>query len=344
MSGSGDIRCVQSIRQVGQNYTTGGISTSNEGGVQSDGSNSGAVEKIEKRRLKRKYNKSVVDVDPNYPKNIQELIYTYPCCPPEAFYNIPEFYANRNVNWIDLKDFKITIPLRNWAATLRRWTVNDFNTYYNDPTVKPYFNAYGNSIESMYYSISESVQIAKNLLMVQFGGDIENVTEFLTTLYNVLDKKIPKLNSICIKSPPSAGKNFFFDAVASYFLSYGMFGTANKNNNFSWADGAGKRLVLWNEPNYEQYHLEKIKELLGGDTTRIHVKYHNDVSIQGVPIIILTNNHLNIINHPAFRDRLRTYNWNPAPFLKECNKKLNPLFFYELLMEYNVLENNNTNI
>jgi len=41
-------------------------------------------------------------------------------------------------------------------------------------------------------------------------------------------------------------------------------GTANKNINFSWADGAGKRLVLWNEPNNESYHIEKIKELLGG--------------------------------------------------------------------------------
>lgn len=83
---------------------------------------------------------------------------------------------------------------------------------------------------------------------------------------------------MCIYSPPSlAGKNFFFGAVASYFLNYGMFGTGIiKNNNFTWADGAGKRLVIWNEPNYEQHHIEKMKELLGGDTTRVHVKYKGD--------------------------------------------------------------------
>lgn len=35
-----------------------------------------------------------------------------------------------------------------------------------------------------------------------------------------------------------------------------MFGTANKNNNFTWADGAGKRIVIWNEPNYETHHIK----------------------------------------------------------------------------------------
>jgi len=48
-----------------------------------------------------------------------------------------------------------------------------------------------------------------------------------------------------------------------------MFETANKTNNFRFSDGAGKRLVILNEPNYEVSHLEKMKELIGGDTTRV---------------------------------------------------------------------------
>lgn len=110
-----------------------------------------------------------------------------------------------------------------------------------------------------------------------------------------------------------------------------MFGTANKTNNFSWADGAGRHLVLWNEPNYEQCHVEKIKELLGGNTTRIHVKYKGDQPIQGPPVIILTNNNLNICNDPAFKDRLVTYKWRSAPFLKQYDKKINPLVFIKSL-------------
>lgn len=153
---------------------------------------------------------------------------------------------------------------------------------------------------------------------------------------NVCDKRVPKLNTLCVISPPSAGKNYFFDAVAAYFVNYGMYGTANKMNNFSWADGAGKRIVLWNEPNYEQFHLEKIKEILGGDTTRVHVKYKNDQALQGPPVIILTNRQLNICSDPAFTDRMRTYQWRNASFLKDKTHKLNPLFFYELLKRYNI--------
>lgn len=62
-----------------------------------------------------------------------------------------------------------------------------------------------------------------------------------------------------------------------------MFGTANKTDNFSWMDGAGKRLVLWNEPNNDRNNIDKMKEILGGDTTRIKVKYQGDQPLQGPP-------------------------------------------------------------
>lgn len=127
-----------------------------------------------------------------------------------------------------------------------------------------------------------------------------------------------------------AGKTYFFDAVAAYFLSYGMLDTA------TWNDVAGKRLVLWNGAMSGQCHLKRIKELLGGDTTRIQVK-NKFVTLQRVPIIVLTNDEISIINHPEFADRLRTYRWVTAPFLKNHNKKLNPLCFYKLLEHYNIL-------
>lgn len=38
-----------------------------------------------------------------------------------------------------------------------------------------------------------------------------------------------------------------------------MYGIANKNNNFNWADGMERRLVMWNGPNYESFHLKKKK-------------------------------------------------------------------------------------
>lgn len=271
-----------------------------------------------------------------YPTSLKNLLYQYPCCPPDAFTNIKEFYLNSRLNTILEEDKKCKVALRNWCAIIRDWSINEFVEYYNKPNVKPYFNAYARGPGTVYYDIDESVSIASELLMYQFENNEGLICRFLQTLVNILDKKIPKRNSMLIHSPPSAGKNYFFDAVAAFFLNYGMFGTANKTNNFSFSDGAGKRLVIWNEPNYEVYHLEKMKELLGGDTTRVHVKYKNDVPLQGPPIILLTNHYLSIINDPSFKDRLSVYTWISAPFLKTYNKKLSPLFFYHLLNKYNI--------
>ena len=272
-----------------------------------------------------------------YPTSLKNLLYQYPCCPPDAFTNIKEFYLNSRLNTILEEDKKCKVALRNWCAIIRDWSINEFVEYYNKPNVKPYFNAYARGPGTVYYDIDRSVSIASELLMYQFENNEGFICRFLQTLVNILDKKIPKRNSMLIHSPPSAGKNYFFDAVAAFFLNYGMFGTANKTNNFSFSDGAGKRLVIWNEPNYEVYHLEKMKELLGGDTTRVHVKYKNDVPLQGPPIILLTNHYLSIINDPSFKDRLSVYTWISAPFLKMYDKKLSPLFFYHLLNKYNII-------
>ncbi|KAF0742246.1 NS2 [Aphis craccivora] len=216
------------------------------------------------RRVQTAKSKDGVDIDGSFPVTIEDLFKYYPTCPPDAFINIKEFNLNPILNKYDETDRNIRLQLRNWCNVIRDWDIFDFNTCYHTSGVKPYFNAYSRTSTSVYYSVENSLRIANELLLYQFQNDEILVKHFLNTLYNVLDKKIPKLNSICIYSPPSAGKNFFFDAVASYFLNYGMFGTANKNNNFTWADGVGKRLVIWNEPNYEQAHIEKMKELLGG--------------------------------------------------------------------------------
>lgn len=269
------------------------------------------------------------------PKTIKELLYFYPCCPPDAFYQTKQFYKNKHLNYLNDDCKKIRVALRNWCAEIREWSTRDFEKYYRNVQVKPYFNAYARDSELVYYDVPTSVEIADKLLYTQFD-DHDTIRLFLIDVLAICDKKIPKRNSMCIISPPSAGKNFFFDPIASFYINYGMFGTANKNNNFSWADGAGRRIVLWNKPNYEQYHVEKMKELLAGDTTRVHVKYKGDQPLQGPPIFLLTNKDLSICNDPAFKDRLVTYHWSAAPFLVEYKLKLHPLFWVELLKKYEI--------
>lgn len=69
-------------------------------------------------------------------------------------------------------------------------------------------------------------------------------------LYNVVEKY-----TICIRFPPSAGKLFFSIQYMYLFSNSDIFGTANKTNNFTWADSSGGHLVMWNEPNNIQRHV-----------------------------------------------------------------------------------------
>ncbi len=137
-----------------------------------------------------------------------------------------------------------------------------------------------------------------------------------------------------IHSPPSAGKNFFFDAIKDYYLNCGHLCNANKFNNFPFQDAEGRRIVLWNEPNYSPEFLEPIKEILGGDSTSVNVKYQHDTPVYRTPVIVLTNNKVSFMNHQAFRDRIKVFNWQAAPFLVEYNKKPNPLAVYHFLDKY----------
>lgn len=270
------------------------------------------------------------------PRTIEELLYQYPTCPPQAYKKIKEFVNNPNVNRTLENCRYAQVDVRNWCAKLNMWTLKEFEMYYSDVTVKPYWNGYNRMRNDVYYDIAESVDIAEKLLFHQFRNDVDMVEEFLKCLLNIVDKRIPKLNTLAVYAPPNSGKNFFFDAVAAFFINYGTIGTANKTNNFAFAEAADKRLVLWNEPNYESCHIEKLKEILGGDTTKVHVKYHNDQSLQGPPVIILTNDNLNIFGMSAFRTRIKLYKWRSAEFLREYDRKINPLFLIPLLNKYNL--------
>lgn len=152
-----------------------------------------------------------------WPKTIAHVLQFFPCCPPDAFTNIKQFYDNLLVNHIPDNHKLINVAIRNWSAKLRQWRIIDFVNYYNDVRVKPYFNAYARPIDNYYFDVEMSVDIANQLLLYQFDNEVVLIQKFLTDLYNILDFVIPKFNSMCIESPPSAGKNFFFRCRRRFF-------------------------------------------------------------------------------------------------------------------------------
>lgn len=188
-----------------------------------------------------------------------------------------------------------------------------------------------------YYNIKTSVRYLEALLNWQYGQDSTVIEEFLQDLYNILDRRLQKTNTMFILGEPNSGKNFFFDAVVQSCVNYGIICNWNRYNSFPLQDCPNRRVLMWNEPNFEDGVTETLKMLFGGDQCPARIKYEGDAVIQRTPIIVLSNNDC-FPKNEAFRTRLIKEKWMACPQLKDLTKKPHPLAIYYLLARWDIIK------
>ena len=82
------------------------------------------------------------------------------------------------------------------------WSVQDFFDFYTQPNCKPIFSGgYGN-INDIYYDLEDSTAALIELVKFQFNHNDEAIFDFMTNLYNILERNLPKCNTILVHSPP----------------------------------------------------------------------------------------------------------------------------------------------
>lgn len=234
---------------------------------------------------------------------------------------------------LDSKEVKDAIDTR--ASVINTWSRNDFVRFYEDPaTIKIWSARNLEAFDNHYLSYEESTTIVRDLLVFQ----LEDQTKaFVSALVDILECNIPKTNCFLLISPPSAGKNFVFDGIRDYYLNAGQMNNPNKYNQFAYQDCHNRRIIIWNEPNYEPRETENLKMLFAGDNLSANVKCKPQANVKRTPIIVLSNHRPHFANHHAFKDRCMVWNWKAAPFLKDCNKKPRPDAIMNLL--YSIKDN-----
>lgn len=227
----------------------------------------------------------------------------------------------------------------NIQTKLCQWSLDDFISLYMESL--PIFCAVNVEFEQYYFNVDESKEQLIDLITYQLNIEYDNpdlifseVKNFLECIYNVCEKKIPKCNSIYIVSPPSSGKNYFMDAILSFYLNVGNVANYNKNNNFPFQDAINRRMNLWNEPNFMPSSIDTLKMLCGGDTMHVNIKFQKHVPLYRTPLIVLSNKH--VFKDKAFNDRMIKYDWRPAPQLKLLRKKPHPFVWPILLHDYGI--------
>nr|WPR17612.1 MAG: non-structural protein NS1 [Pseudoscorpian denso-like virus] len=254
------------------------------------------------------------------------FVKNFACAPLKAIVDSNAWFQSK-YKWKPLNWETLTIVLNNFAHELIQMSTLDFIKFYEGGN--PLFRTPAGST-SYYLSLERSYDICSDLLLYQFEGEIDRVKDFVSSLYCILDKKYKKMNCMQIVGEPSSGKIFFFDCVTDFYLSISNIGNFNRTSGFPLNDCKSKRVLIWNEPILSPDMTDQAKMILGGDNMNIKVKYQNDATLTRTPVIILTNKNV-IPKEIAFKDRVKTFHWKRAPFLKHVDAYPHPLVWVKLL-------------
>lgn len=230
-----------------------------------------------------------------------------------------------------------------WKHQLMNMKYSDLLNYYQNPNTTPIWSALGlnEDFDSYYYPLDESIEVIEKLLdfQVPYTEELSTLTLneakkiFITDLWDVLEKNKPKQNTFEIISDPGAGKNYLIDLIQSFYLNTGIIGNFNRHTSFPLMEAVGRRINYWNEPNFEPAAIDTLKKLLGGDPLTVSVKYQDDGYIPRTPVITTGNKRV-FPNNEAFHQRIKSYYWAPAPWLKDFTRKPHPMTWKYLVDTY----------
>lgn len=231
------------------------------------------------------------------------------------------------MRFIRLDDKHLQRAIQVFNDEMCTYTTLDFIEMYKN--TQPLFDAPHGDLSSFYMTVDDSYKAVIELLNFQFDENQNEISDFVNNLYMLVEKIVPKKNCIEVVSPPSAGKNFFFDAVLSFYINRGTIRNFNRFSNFPLQDTVGRRILLWNEPNCESAAFDTVKKIFGGDVDSVAVKYSPDQTITRTPVIVLSNNEV-FPNDEAFNHRMWRYKWKACPMLKRHDKKVHPMSLIHL--------------
>ncbi|GFY56902.1 nonstructural protein NS1 [Trichonephila inaurata madagascariensis] len=152
-----------------------------------------------------------------------------------------------------------------------------------------------------------------------------------------MDQKHRKLNTVVLEGEPNSGKTYIAKSLTKACIFYGDVSTAVYG--FMWQDSINKRMILINEPFFDNRCIEELKTILEGTGTFVKVKGKGDEYLRPTTCMITTNMPVWIqcpSTEKAILARTLKYykNLKPCPFLKQVTRDLHPRWLGLLLIRY----------
>lgn len=257
------------------------------------------------------------------------------CSPLKDFHKTSKWYEDEFLRDLKTTSPAVTNAFNRLTFEIMNYSLTDFHKMYSGQEEDHFLFGSLNqkSFWDHYYSVAESTIWLKKLLIFQYARSSMNddyivqdknwkgeVYDFVRLLMNVLNRKNGKKNTIYFLSQPNAGKTFFMDCIADYFLSVGHLKVWNRTSGFPLEELDGARVAFWNEPNFDSGNIEEMLKLLGGDKLSAAIKFQRSATISNLPVLV-TSNYAKFPKTDEFNQRIIYQNWSSCNMLKPVGKK-----------------------
>lgn len=103
-----------------------------------------------------------------------------------------------------------------------------------------------------------------------------NTSMFCADLIDVMDCHEGKINAFVLQGPSNTGKMLICRLVSEPV----MWGRIDNNQNFPFGDCINKRVLFHDEPEITAGMAQQYKQVMGGKTTKVNVKYRSLTTVQ----------------------------------------------------------------
>ena len=169
-----------------------------------------------------------------------------------------------------------------------------------------------------------------------------DVNQFLDDIFDVLEKKTPKINTFCLQGPPNCGKSYLMRSLVAWYPFFGEARGGGTSYAFLWHDCVDTAIIFIEEPYITPAEVEQFKLVFEGAETHVHVKNKGDALLQSTPVIVTCNNlpwRWVMGEEAALRARMKIYYCKEMPWLKDEKRYINPQMWAYLYHLYRNKEN-----
>lgn len=174
------------------------------------------------------------------------------------------------------------------------------------------------------------IPLAESMKVVSRWCEHQGIDEckFVTELFHVLKRKIPKMNTFAIQGPPNAGKSFILRSLLPWYRWWGEIRLDSQGYAFAFENAVDVGIIFIDEPVIGPVQVEQMKLLMEGMGTYVKCKRIGDEFVERTPLLITHNDCLSrfvsSIDGEAMKTRMYHYETKKTDWLKDYTKLLNP--------------------